>query len=277
MEDVAHLTEAKRAEMVNAGVENPTDAAIKKAITRAELARHCRRKTRGADATISAIGDLIQSFSSATDTAGHRLLTENMQRVWAEQRKHAACIQDPPAIELYTVTGHKVKGKVRLPVLRCARGTTSLESFHLHLARFIPGTSANAVNFQAYLLDGITRWNSTRAMSAMSAPKSNLRTFDSRLQAQVNALSQSIHRKDIVQLYRPPSQYTEELFGVEYLFHQSGALLQTTGEDLEHQIEEGLSNIDIEEERELDKQPDMEEESMAVLPGTEVGLAQSVY
>ena len=30
------------------------------------------------------------------------------------------------------------------------------ESFHLPLARFIPGSSASAVNFQAFLLDGIT-------------------------------------------------------------------------------------------------------------------------
>ena len=47
------------------------------------------------------------------------------------------------------------------------RGSTSLESFHLHLARFMPGSSAGAVNFQAYLLDGITRWNSARAAAAV--------------------------------------------------------------------------------------------------------------
>lgn len=31
------------------------------------------------------------------------------------------------------------QGGVRFPVLRCAGGATSPESFHLHLARFIPG------------------------------------------------------------------------------------------------------------------------------------------
>ena len=46
----------------------------------------------------------------------------------------ASC-QDPPSIQLYTETARLVKGGVSLPVFRCARGSTSLESFHLHLAR----------------------------------------------------------------------------------------------------------------------------------------------
>ena len=49
-----------------------------------------------------------------------------------EQQKHLLCIQDPEGIQLYTLTGHITKGGVRLPVYRCARGSTSLESFHLH-------------------------------------------------------------------------------------------------------------------------------------------------
>ena len=56
---------------------------------------------------------------------------------WSTQRRHVKCIQDPPGITLYTQTGQQVKGGVVLPVYRCARGSTSLESFHLH--RFIPG------------------------------------------------------------------------------------------------------------------------------------------
>ena len=269
MDDVSRLIDAKRGEMIQEGVENPNDLAVRKAIKREELAKHCKRRTRGTDATIAAIGDLISSFSSATDTAGHRLFSDNMQRVWAQQQIHIDCIQDPPGVKLYAVTGHIVKGGVQLPVFRCARGTTSLESFHLHLARFIPGTSANAVNFQAYLLDGITRWNSSRASNATRAPQTSLRTFDSRLQGKVNALSQSIHGKDIIPLYRPPSKFTEELFGVEYLYHQSGTLLQSSGEDLESQIEKGLSNVCI-EETEPAVQPDLEERNIAVLPGSEV-------
>ena len=74
------------------------------------------------------------------------------------------------SVQLYTMTGNMKKGRVTLPILRCARGSTSLESFHLHLARFVPGSSAGAVNFQAYILDGICRWNSARAVAAVQSP-----------------------------------------------------------------------------------------------------------
>ena len=63
---------------------------------------------------------------------------------------------------------------------------TSLELFHLHPARFIPGTAAGPTNYQAYLLDGITRWNSSRATAAIQSPTETLRTFDARLQEKVS-------------------------------------------------------------------------------------------
>ena len=45
-------------------------------------------------------------------------------------------------------------------------------------------------------------------------------------------------------LYRPPSKYTGELFGVEYLFRQSGIVLNTQGDELDKQIDEGFEDID---------------------------------
>ena len=76
-----------------------------------------------------------------------------------------------------------------LPLLRCARGSTSLESFHSHIVKFIPGTSANAVNFQAYLIKGITRWNASRAQAALSTiPTLPLKTFYVRLQSKVGTM-----------------------------------------------------------------------------------------
>ena len=60
-----------------------------------------------------------------------------MVDIWKVECKHVACIQDPTGIPLYTITGNVMKGGVRLPVFRCSRGTTSLESFHLHLARCV--------------------------------------------------------------------------------------------------------------------------------------------
>ena len=57
-----------------------------------------------------------------------------MVTIWEEEKKYVKCIQGPDGIILYTITGHITKGGVELPVFRCACGTTSLESFYLHLA-----------------------------------------------------------------------------------------------------------------------------------------------
>ena len=246
--DFERLMEAKKAELMKAGIPNPREAAVKKAISKDELARHRRRRTRGVMNTVTAIEALLLSLSSATDTLGVPLLKEEIKTIWEEQKQHVPCLQDPPGIELYTITGRINKCGVMLPVLRCARGSTSLESFHLHLARFVPGTAAGAVNFQAFLLEGLTRWNAARATAAIqSSQKESLGTFDTRLKDKVNALSQSIHGKAAFPLYNPPSQYTGELFGVEYLYDQAGFQLYTTEENLDKDIDEGFKDVEDED------------------------------
>ena len=55
-----------------------------------------------------------------TDGHGVPLLKEEVDDIWEEQRKHVQCLQDPPNVSLYTVTGTMKKGGVMLPVLRCA-------------------------------------------------------------------------------------------------------------------------------------------------------------
>ena len=70
---------------------------------------------------------------------GIPLFHERIWEHWKQQQKHVECLQDPKGVQLYTQTGTLKKGGVVLPVYRCARGSTSLESFHLHLQRFIPG------------------------------------------------------------------------------------------------------------------------------------------
>lgn len=159
-------------------------------MTKEELARHCRGRTRGAEVTMGLIESLLLSLSTSTDTMGVPLLKgEEIKQIWEEQKQHIKCLQDPPVIQLYTVTGSTTKDGVVLPILICARGSTSLESFHFHLARFILGTSACAVNYQAYLVEGITRWNTARAEAAISSNPQTLRTFDARLEAKVGLSS----------------------------------------------------------------------------------------
>ena len=65
MEDYQLLVQAKRGELANAGIPDPTDAAAKSAITRTELARHCKRRTRGEEKTKQLIEELLLSFSTA--------------------------------------------------------------------------------------------------------------------------------------------------------------------------------------------------------------------
>ena len=98
-------------------------SAIRKAVTREELARHCRRRTKGAAITESLIEALLLELVSAS--VGVPVL---LAKIWEEEKKHVSCVQDPDGIPLYTITGYIRKGGVDLPVLRCARGTTSSPS-----------------------------------------------------------------------------------------------------------------------------------------------------
>lgn len=118
--------------------------------------------------------------------------------IWAEQKHHLPCLQDPPNISVYTTTGHITKGGER--VLQCVKGTTLLEPLYLHLARytlstvvvacysvtfgrFIPGTSTNDIHYQAYILEGLVRWNKAHSLAAIQQQdgSNTLRTFNMRL------------------------------------------------------------------------------------------------
>ena len=216
--DLKLLMKAKRAVLVSAGLKNPTEDAVKKSATKKELLRHCRRRTRNPYEIRHGIQELILQFSDATDTLGVPLFNEKMVDIWQEQAKHADCITDVADIPLYVQTGQIVKAGVTLPVFRCARGSNSLESFHSHLKNFIPGTAANAVNFQAYLLDGLSRWNIARKEEC-EPTKEKVRSFDQEMLAKFNSLHIKVHGKPIVH-YHPPSAHHRESVGIEYLFQQ---------------------------------------------------------
>ncbi|XP_071001312.1 uncharacterized protein [Oncorhynchus clarkii lewisi] len=119
-----------------------------------------------------------------------------------------------------------------LLVYHCARGSTSLESFHLHLNRFIPGTRANAMHFQAFLLDGLMRWNKDRAQAAVEGKnRKPLLSYSGHLQHILNLSSERVLGKEQVKDYTKPSEYTGELLGVEYLYSQTGRVLQDVSGD----------------------------------------------
>jgi hypothetical protein len=106
------------------------------------MALHCKRVTRGTVETTKLISNLLKSLDGAKgcDTLGVPLFdSERIKEIWKAQSQHVCCIQDPPGLQLYTQVSTLTKGGIVLPVYRCARGSTSLESFHLHMNRFIPG------------------------------------------------------------------------------------------------------------------------------------------
>lgn len=153
-EDLDRLVRAKRAEMAEKHMTCPPDDDIVKRIGRKEMARHCKRRTRGTEETTRLLGDLIASMDgeAGKDSLGVPLFdSDKIWSIWDSQQKHVACLQDVPGVQLYVQTGESVKGGITLPIYRCARGSTSLESFHLHLNRFIPGENISVINFVKYV------------------------------------------------------------------------------------------------------------------------------
>ena len=103
------------------------------------------------EATISLIERLLQELRGQTgDLMGVPLLDQvRLEHIWRVQNRHLRCIQDMPGVQLYTEVGTTTtKGGVILTRYRCARGSTSLESFHCHLSRFIPGWCLSYVGFK---------------------------------------------------------------------------------------------------------------------------------
>ncbi|KAK6319746.1 hypothetical protein J4Q44_G00088530 [Coregonus suidteri] len=162
---------------------------------------HCRCRTHGAVETELLLMDTLGTFNieKGHDTLGIPLLDPvRIHAIWQEQWRHLSCIQDPPGVQLYTDTGEPItKGGVKLPVYCYTRSSTSLEWYHLHLNRFIPGTSANGMHFQAFLLDGLAR----------------------------------VHGSGQVEDFTKPGVYRGELIGLEYLYAQTNKVLQAISLD----------------------------------------------
>lgn len=145
-DDVRALMAAKRAELAGRHIHPSTPADVMRHISRAEMALHCRRTTRSSEEMEALITQLLVSYDGerGCNTLGVPLIhSERMTEIWKAQKKHLCCLQDPPGVQLYMQTGTLQKGGHTLPTYRCARGSTSLESFHLHMNRFIPGKNSS--------------------------------------------------------------------------------------------------------------------------------------
>ncbi|XP_060943163.1 uncharacterized protein LOC133020572 [Limanda limanda] len=254
--DVALLRRAKRAQLAQDSVPGITDQLVDLHITKDELTMHCRRQTRGEQETITSIECLLNELMGlkGSDFLGVPLLDkERMKEIWRVQRRHVKCIQDVPGVLLYTQTGTTTKEGIVLPNYRCARGSTSLESFHLHVNRFIPGTSANSLNFQLYLLEGLNRWNQDRQTASLAPSLAgkppDLLCYSGDLVQCANTYSLKVLGRKVVESFQPPSVYTGELIGIDYLYRQTGRALQDVRPDSE-ETDKMLEDVCLEEQLE---------------------------
>lgn len=98
------------------------------------------------------------------------------------------------------------------------------------------------MHFQAYLLDGLMRWNADRALAAGSGQES----YSGLLITAVNQLSTDVLGKPIKSHVQNVGVHTGELIGVEYLYNQTGEILKDNtleDEGVRPPREEPLSDI----------------------------------
>lgn len=92
------LKTAKRAEMIQQCIQNPSEDDVIRRLSTAELALHCKRVTRGTAETTRLISSLLESLDGPRgfDTQGVPLFdSEKIQQIWKIQSQHVPCIQDP--------------------------------------------------------------------------------------------------------------------------------------------------------------------------------------
>ncbi|KAB5574598.1 hypothetical protein PHYPO_G00210810, partial [Pangasianodon hypophthalmus] len=176
------------------------------------------------------------------------------------QKRHVKCIQDVPSVSLYTETGTTTtKGGIVLTRYRCARGSTSLESFHCHMQRFIPGTSANTLNFQLYLLEGLNRCNQDRAAASLATKPSSLLTYAGEVVHCINTNSLKVFGRKYIPSFQAPSKYTGELIGVDYLLAQTGQPLQRVDPDAEA-TDQLLEEVNVDEQEDEGFEEDLSDD-----------------
>nr|KAG5691802.1 hypothetical protein BaRGS_003198 [Batillaria attramentaria] len=113
--------------------------------------------------------------------------------------------------------------------------------------------SAKDAHYQAFLLEGVARWNHDRAAALGSNGPSDPRCYSGQLRFSVNQLADRVLGKIISPGYAKPRKYTGELIGVEYLYNQTDQVLDcdiNNTDDLDgvaEDLDEGtcLTTIDV--------------------------------
>jgi hypothetical protein len=71
-----------------------------------------------------------------------------------------------------------------------------------------PGTSASDSTFQAYLLEGVARWNQDREAAALQTGEIGPHCYNARLRHAVNRLGDKVLGKQFNPTFRAPRKFT---------------------------------------------------------------------
>ena len=99
------------------------------------------------------------------------------------------------------------------------------------------------MHFQAYLLEGIVRWNAARTIAAIDSNGRNLRSFNQKLSKKLQNLQLEVFQKPKDLAFQQAAAYTDELFGMKNIYTEIG-LTEILGINLDTEIEEGLEDED---------------------------------
>lgn len=100
--DVESLGKAEPNELLLVGIKNPTPETVNRVVGKTEMARHCRRRTRGTEKTIQSIESVFLSFYNSTECPGVPLFRDGAMDLWHVEKTHVGCIQDPEDVQLNT-------------------------------------------------------------------------------------------------------------------------------------------------------------------------------
>ncbi|KAJ8359633.1 hypothetical protein SKAU_G00161580 [Synaphobranchus kaupii] len=120
---------------------------------------------------------------------------------------------------------HISRAELALHCRRTTRGTKETKALITQLIPAFAGTLPGATFYQAYLVDGSARWNEDRSAAATPHQKDEPHSYSDLLRHAVNSLGEAVLGRKIV-LYTAPRKYTGELIGLEYLYNQTGEVLQ---------------------------------------------------
>ncbi|XP_056615538.1 uncharacterized protein LOC130430446 [Triplophysa dalaica] len=97
--DVVMLKEAKRRELEQCqGVTGLTDELLMRKLNPKQLAKHCRRRTRGTEVTERMIGETLEGFKDAKETIGISLMDqERIQARYLVELREKPCLSDREA------------------------------------------------------------------------------------------------------------------------------------------------------------------------------------